>query len=74
MPLDVRIELHKELVLHAILPSCLNCLHTDRHGVRIMATIKPTDPQDVHCEKYNAKPPLQVIVVGCAGWEQGIPF
>lgn len=74
MPLEFRIELHKELICHGIIPSCLNCLHTDRTGVRVAATIKPTDPQNVMCEKFNCQPPLQIVVCGCPDWIEGIPF
>lgn len=74
MPLAQRIELHRELIIHGIVPSCLNCIHTDHGSVRAGSTIKPTDEKHVTCEKYNMQPPLQIVVCGCPDWAEGIPF
>lgn len=74
MPLDFRIQLHKELITHAIVPTCLNCAHTDDDAYRVTAPIRPRDFAPVICGKYKVQVPIQVVVVGCADWVQGIPF
>lgn len=74
MPLEFRIQLHKELITYGIIPSCLNCIHTDNTGVRVGSTIKATDPQNVMCEKFKVQPPLQIVACGCPDWVEGIPF
>ena len=40
--------------------TCLNCVHFHR----------PT----AGCTLYNQTPPLEVVVVGCPGWDQEVPF
>lgn len=40
--------------------TCLNCHHCDHNGDK--------------CGKFNAKPPMNVIVGGCPDWECNIPF
>lgn len=52
--------MHKKMVRNFLLSSCLNCEHWDK---------KPEQ-----CRKFGMKPPLEVIVYGCAEWEQDIPF
>lgn len=74
MPLAFRIELHRELIIHAIVPTCLNCAHTDGAAHRVTAPVQPKDYAPVICEKYKIQPPIQVVMVGCPAWVQGIPF
>lgn len=40
--------------------TCLNCCHCNKQA-------------DI-CKKYQAKPPMTVIVGGCPAWECSIPF
>lgn len=53
--------LHRELIDHAIVKSCLSCL---------------SFAKDETCLFYpgNPRPPAQVIVYGCPSWELDIPF
>jgi hypothetical protein len=72
LPVEVRSRLHADLVDYALFPSCMNCEHNAKH-------IGKFDPKyskapDTWCSQYNAVPPIEVIVCGCPGWIQAIPF
>lgn len=53
-------EMHKKMVKNFLLSSCINCINWDN---------KPEE-----CVKFKQRPPAEVIVLGCAEWEQDIPF
>lgn len=55
-----RIEFQKRVILHHNWATCLNCEYWDA--------------AKEHCEKFDAKPPLEVVVVGCNDWIEDIPF
>jgi hypothetical protein len=69
--LPLRIELHKGLITSGSLPSCLSCEHMINSNV-LLGTTPWFEP--VFCEKFKMKPPIQVVVIGCTSWEEGIPF
>lgn len=74
-PIAFRILLHKELIDHGILPSCLNCEHSNTDGkMTVWSPPKPTDPERVGCNLYKQFPPLSVVVVGCENYRQAVPF
>jgi hypothetical protein len=74
MPIAFRVDLHKELIVHGIVPSCLTCEHTDVEPKARMHAKIGLPQGELTCGKYNAKPPLQVVASGCVSWVQGIPF
>lgn len=53
-------DFHIFLINTHTVTSCLNCLYWD-------------EPKD-QCEKYQARPPLKIAVIGCDTYEQDIPF
>lgn len=67
LPIEQRVFLHGALVAAQILPTCGNCIHCEA---------KPSDARavDAYCTKYNAFPPLEIVIQGCVGWEEEIPF
>jgi hypothetical protein len=68
LPLEQRVALHGELIAHGIVPSCINCLHKEeRQDSEYSARY-------IMCVRYGSTPPFRVIVVGCTGWVQDIPF
>ena len=66
LPIEQRVFLHGELLQHGVLPTCATCVHGE--------AVVDDGSHNVHCHKYNASVPLAVIVQGCVGWEQDIPF
>ena len=57
---ESRAKLHKELIEHHVVRSCLNCenwsgLHNE-------------------CLEFETIPPPEVIVYGCKQWTPAIPF
>ncbi len=65
LPIAQRVYLHGELLQHGILPTCVTC----KHGVETSFAEFGVD-----CRRYETDVPLAVIVQGCEGWEQDIPF
>ncbi len=54
------IEMQQSLINHEQLTTCTNCDQWSQNHQR--------------CDKWNAKPPAEVIVVGCIDWTASIPF
>lgn len=68
LPIAQRIFLHGALLNECILPSCTTCSLSEHKPSSVRAV-------DVFCTKYNAFPPLDVLLVGCEQWaEDDIPF
>lgn len=57
---ETRDLLHRDLIRTVVVKSCLNC--------------ECFDKKKDHCLEYNQRPPADVIVFGCPGWIQEIPF
>jgi len=71
--LRLQVNLQEEALKSATWHSCLNCGHFgDSDAKRKLANLGLLE--ELQCMKYKAKPPLNVIVVGCESWEDGIPF
>lgn len=55
----------------------INLIHReliDRHLLRTCITCGNWDEKVEQCYKYSARPPAQVIVLGCEEWIMDIPF
>ena len=65
-------KLHRRLVDHQLVRSCLNCRHFGSND-----NLGPGDPHGTPeiCGIYKARPPAEVIVYSCGpSWESDIPF
>jgi hypothetical protein len=56
---QAKIEMQTKLIEGGDLPSCLSC--------------EMWDNKDEACSKYQVRPPIKVIMVGCVDWTF-IPF
>lgn len=56
---EQRKALHEEMILHAVVSSCLNCEQFDKEKCQLAPT-------------YNL--PAKVVVYGCPKWTMMIPF
>lgn len=57
---NYEIQMQKSLIASGQFPTCTGCEFWNRN-------------KEV-CEKYNMKPPAEVIVTGCVNYESAIPF
>jgi len=58
---ELNSQLHKELVAHYIVRSCLNCENFDKR--KEQCDLAP-----------GQRPPAEILVYGCIKWEMLIPF
>ena len=54
------IELRSEMVKQHVWQCCLNCVEYNS--------------LEEKCGKYNARPPLKVVIVGCKEYDEDVPF
>ena len=67
-----RIEFQKKIVLHQTWICCLNCEHWQK--VRKVDGNTGEISETEQCSYYNATPPAEIIVHGCAQHFGDIPF
>jgi hypothetical protein len=60
---EAKVKSQEELIKLGIWSTCLNCEHKRR----------PKGPP-LHCARFKADPPPEVIAVGCFEWTEEIPF
>lgn len=60
---EIAQALHKIMIDSQVLHTCTNCINWAKSG-----------PQGEGCMRYKARPPAEVIVIGCSMWEADIPF
>lgn len=72
-PADFRIQyarqMQQALMDVGFWKCCLNCENWSNHSPQY----KGFDPVNL-CRKYNAMPPLDVLVLGCESWLCVLPF
>ena len=67
-------ELHDNIVLYQVVPSCLNCVNHKNIDLEVDINGK-TKVETIKCLKYKTIPPAKVIVFSCgSGWEADILF